>query len=309
MVHGNSVSEPFLLVTIFPPISEGAAERLSVLLLDESPFPFHLSESPSGLGGIAYWWTEPGLTWSEGDLISLKLIENTTATFGSAGEAVDEGGSVEVTVTLGDSFTENTVTVPLEVTGKEGATADDYSGVPESLTFLPGETEKTFTMNIVDDTIDDDDESVILKLGHEPHIKKGGDHGELTISIRDDDDQPVEVSFEQGSYTVPEGDAQTVNVTLSADPERTVAIPITVTPQGGVTVADYDHTVLPLSLTFNAGQTVRTITFVTTEDGVDDDDESVRLAFGSPLPDRVSIGSHGETTFHIGRRRRPAGGD
>ena len=292
------LSEPYLLVNIFPPISERAAERLSVLL-DESVFPLHLSESPSGLGGIAYWWTEPGLTWSEGDLISLKLIENTTATFGSASEAVAEGGSVEVTVTLGDSFTENTVTVPLEVTGKEGATADDYSGVPGSLTFLPGETLQTFTMNIVDDPIDDDDESVILKLGHEPHIKRGGDHGELTISIRDDDDPPVDVSFEQDSYTVPEGDAQTMNVTLSADPERTVAIPITVTPQGGVTGADYDHTALPSNLTFNPGQTVRTITFITTQDGVDDDDESVRLDIGSPLPDRVSIGSHGETTFHI----------
>ena len=293
------VSEPFLLVTIFPAISERAAERLSVLF-DESVFPFHLSESPSGLGGISFWWTEPGLTWSEDDLISVKLIENTTATFASAGEAVDEGGSVEVTVTLGDSFTENTVTVPLEVTGKEGATADDYSGVPESLTFPPGVTEQTFTMNIVDDAIDDDDESIILRLGHEPHIKKGGDHGELTISIRDDDDPPVDVSFEQDSYSVPEGDAQTVRVTLSADPERTVAIPITVTPQGGVTGADYDHDALPTSnLTFNAGQTVRTITFITTQDGVDDDDESVRLDIGSPLPDRVSTGSHGETTFHI----------
>ena len=131
-------------------------------------------------------------------------------------------------------------------------------------------------------------------------IKEGGDSrngdhqrsGTTTIP-------PVDVSFEQGSYTVPEGDAQTVNVTLSADPERTVAIPITVTPQGGVTGADYDHDALPLSLTFNPGETVRTITFVTTDDGVDDDDESVRLDIGSPLPDRVSIGSHGETTFHV----------
>ena len=209
------VSEPFLLVTIFPPISERAAERLSVLL-DESVFPFHLSESPSGLGGISYWWTEPGLTWSEGDVISVKLIENTTATFGSASEAVDEGGSIEVTVTLGDSFTENTVTIPLEVADKGGATADDYSGIPESLTFLPGETEKTFTMAIVDDPIDDDDESVILKLGHEPHIKRGGDHGELTISIRDDDDPPVDVSFEAGLVHRPGGQRSD----RESDPER-----------------------------------------------------------------------------------------
>ena len=59
------------------------------------------------------------------------------------------------------------------------------------------------------------------------------------------------VSFASASYTVAESDdSSTTNVTenkvsvtirLSADPERTVTIPITATGQGGATAADYSR--------------------------------------------------------------------
>ena len=47
------------------------------------------------------------------------------------------------------------------------------------------------------------------------------------------------VSFEQGSYTVSEGNSVTIKVKLSADPERMVAIPTTKSDQGGATPSDY----------------------------------------------------------------------
>ena len=47
------------------------------------------------------------------------------------------------------------------------------------------------------------------------------------------------MSFEQGTYTVAEGSTVTVKVTLNADPERTVIIPITTTDQDGASSADY----------------------------------------------------------------------
>ena len=49
----------------------------------------------------------------------------------------------------------------------------------------------------------------------------------------------MEVSFEQGSYTVAEGSSVTVKVKLDADPERTVTIPLTKEGQDGATSADY----------------------------------------------------------------------
>ena len=47
-----------------------------------------------------------------------------------------------------------------------------------------------------------------------------GTTDEAVVSITDDDVPSVEVSFEQGSYSVDEGDTVDVTVTLSEDPER-----------------------------------------------------------------------------------------
>ena len=59
------------------------------------------------------------------------------------------------------------------------------------------------------------------------------------MSITDDDVPAVTVSFGQSAYTVAEGSSSTVTVELSADPERTVVIPIETANQGGADAADY----------------------------------------------------------------------
>ena len=78
------------------------------------------------------------------------------------------------------------------------------------------------------------------------------------MSITDDDDPQVTVSFGAATYTAAEGGTATVTVTLSADPERTVEVQITTTNQGGATSADYSG--VPASVTFNSGDTEKTIT-------------------------------------------------
>ena len=60
---------------------------------------------------------------------------------------------------------------------------------------------------------------------------------------------------------------------LSADPERTVAIPIEKTDQDGASSADYSG--VPASVTFNSGDTSKSFTFTATADTLDDDGESV----------------------------------
>ena len=88
-----------------------------------------------------------------------------------------------------------------------------------------------------------------------------------------------------------------VTVKLSADPERTVTIPITHTPQDGATSADYSG--VPADVTFNSGDTEMTFTFTATADDVDDDGESVKLTFGSTLPAGVTEGTTNETVVSI----------
>ena len=105
----------------------------------------------------------------------------------------------------------------------------------------------------------------------------------------------VTVSFEQAAYTVAEGGTVDVAVSLDADSERTVVIPITATPQGATTTGNYT---VPSSVTFSSGQTYTSFPFTAAQDDVDDDGKSVLLAFGM-LPSRVSAGTTATTTVSI----------
>ena len=88
-----------------------------------------------------------------------------------------------------------------------------------------------------------------------------------------------------------------MRVTLNADPERTVAILLTATDQGGATSADYSS--VPASLTFNTGETLKTITFSATADEDNEDGESVKLTFRT-LPTGVQAGTIDAATVRIG---------
>ena len=219
-----------------------------------------------------------------------------TASFGAGAYTVAEGGMQAVTVTL-SADPERTVVIPLVPTYEGGATAADYSGVPASLTFDAGELSKTITLTATQDTEDDDDERVLLAFGSLPPRVSAGTTNQVIFDITDDDDPQVTVAFGQAAYTVAEGETVTVRVTLSADPERTVGIPITAMNQGGATPADYSG--VPSSLTFNTGDTLKTVTFSATEDEEDEDGEGVKLTFGS-LPGGVQAGTIDAATVSIG---------
>ena len=190
---------------------------------------------------------------------------------------------------------EQTVTIGISKADQGGASSADYSGVPSSVTFNSGDTEKSFTFSATADSIDDDGESVKLTFTNLPTGVTEGTTKETVISITDDDVPSVTVEYGSATYSVEESDDAsttetkenevTVTVKLSADPERTVTIPIEKTDQDGASSADYSG--VPASVTFNAGDTEKSFTFTATADTVDDDGESVKLTFGSDnLPDR-----------------------
>ena len=191
---------------------------------------------------------------------------------------------------------ERTVTIPINKDNQDGATGGDYSGVPTSVTFESGDTEKTFDFAATADSVDDDGESVKLTFGTLPTGVTEGTTNETVVSITDDDVPAVTVSYEQATYTVAEGSSITVKVKLDVAPERTVTVPINKVPQGGATTADYSG--VPTSVTFNSGDTEVNIPFAATADSVDDDGESVKLTFGT-LPTGVTEGTTNETVVSI----------
>ena len=220
-----------------------------------------------------------------------------TVKFGRADYTVAEGGTVEVTVTL-NRDPKRTVTIPIDTDNQNGAGGADYSGVPSSVTFNSGDRSVAFTVTATQDSDDDDGESVRLSFGALTAVAAvtAGTPSASTISITDDDDPIVRVSFKESSYDVNEGGSVNVKLTLSEAPGRSVTIQIDSTNRGGATTDDYS---VPGAVTFGRNDTEQSISFRATQDSLDDDDESVGLALSSTLPDRVEAGSPSSATVSI----------
>ena len=219
-----------------------------------------------------------------------------TVSFGAGAYTVLEGGTQSVTVTL-SADPERTVVIPLTAADQDGAAPADYT-VPTSVTFDAGEMSKTIAFTATQDDVDDDDESVKLAIGTTlPSRVTQGATNETTVSITDDDDPQVAVSFDRASYRVLEGDTTTVGVTLSGDPERTVVIPLVATEEGGASSEDYSG--VPSSVTINEGETSKTFEFMAMADDASDAGEGVMIGFGTSLPSRVAEGTPNEARVSI----------
>ena len=214
---------------------------------------------------------------------------------------------VTVKVTL-SAAPERRVLINLFPTHQDGATLADYDFVPGCfcVDFSRSETQATITFTIKHDTIDDDGESVRITMASLPAGVNFGSNRESMVNITDDDDPEVTVSYQASSYTVSESDDPSttnvkenevaIKVVLSADPERTVEIPVSASPQGGAFSSDYS--LAPTRVTFNPGETQKTLILTATQDRQDDDNESVLLTFGV-LPDGVTPGTTDEATVSI----------
>ena len=137
-----------------------------------------------------------------------------------------------------------------------------------------------------------------------------GSEATATVSLTDNDNPAVTVTYGASSYTASEDGAEAiVTVRLSAAPEREVVIPLTAAAAGGATAEGApgaDYAGIPASLTFAAQETEQTFTVTATDDGVDDDGESVTLGFGAPLPDGVTLGSEATATVSLTDNDNPA---
>ena len=134
---------------------------------------------------------------------------------------------------------EQAVTIPITKADQNGAASSGYSGLPHNVSLNSEDTERTFAFMATSDTDNDNGESVKLTFGTLPASILEGTIKETVVSITDDDlPGSVTVCFEQSSFTAAEGSSETVKVKLDTDPERSVTILLTKTPQGGASNSD-----------------------------------------------------------------------
>jgi len=170
-----------------------------------------------------------------------------------------------------------TVTVGYSVNGGTATGGGiDYMLAGGTLTFSPGVTNQSITLSVVNDTADEIDETVPVTLSAPTNAALGAITTHTYI-ILDDDPLP---SLAINDVTVTEGNNGTTNanftVTLSPASGKTVTVSYATADGTGTAPADY--AALPTStLTFNPGETTKTITVLVNGDIVDEPNETFTI--------------------------------
>ena len=214
--------------------------------------------------------------------------------FSDASYTVDESaGSATITVTL-NAAPAVAATVNYATSDGTATAPGDYTSTSGTLTFVAGTTVQTFTVAIVDDGIDETDETMSLTLSGATNATIGGTNP-ATLTIIDNDGQPA-VSFEVGSYSVGEGaGTATITVTLNAPSGR--AVNVSFATSDGTATAPADYTSTSGNLVFTPGVTEQTFTVAIVDDGLDETDETVNLTLSGAT--HATIGGTNPATLTI----------
>ena len=150
---------------------------------------------------------------------------------------------------------ESSKIVTVDYATSDGTATDgaDYTGGSGSLTFAPGDTEKTISFSILDDSLDEDDEIFTLTLS-DP-VNATLEVSVATALIVDDDEAP---GLSMADVTVAE-DIGTVELTASLSGPSGKTVSVDYATSDGTAVSGSDYEAVSGSLTFVPGETEKTI--------------------------------------------------
>ena len=148
-----------------------------------------------------------GDAYPSGGTIVAAVVGSVSVKFGASSYSATEGGA-DATVRVQLSGTPAAaVTILLTPRNLGGATNGDYSVMPASPTFGTSETSKTLTVTAVDDSEDDDGESVEIGFGTLPANVISGNPATTTVSLLDNDGEDA-VTAANGDLKLVDGDNQ-----------------------------------------------------------------------------------------------------
>ncbi|MFN8494903.1 MAG: Calx-beta domain-containing protein [Caldilineaceae bacterium] len=206
-----------------------------------------------------------------------------TVQFAQAAYSANEnnaGGNATMLVTL-NAASGMTVTVNYATTTGTATAGSDYTATSGALTFRPGEVSKSFTATLLDDSLDEADETVGLRLSN-PSNATLGTPTNATLTIVDDDPSPS-VQFSTAAFAVNENVTSgkaTITVTLSAPSAKQVSV--SYATDNGTALAELDYTSTSGALVFNPGETSKTFAVQITNDNVVEPNETVNLTLSNP---------------------------
>jgi hypothetical protein len=202
----------------------------------------------------------------------------TLAVADATGVSETPGGVTQsFTVSL-SAVSGQTVQVAAATSGGTAIEGTDYTSVEQLLTFLPGETTKTVNVSVLDDFENEATETYELHLGGPVNATIADGTG--VASIADNDAYPT-VSIAATNSPVAEGSGATFTATLSGAYGANVTVSYRTVNGTAASGTDYTASA-PTTLTFTPGQTTKPISVNTTNDTLDEDDETFSVVLSNP---------------------------
>ena len=180
--------------------------------------------------------------------------------------------------------------------GTATVTNNDYVATSGTLTFNPGETSKTITVNVNGDTTYENDETFQVVLSNPSSGLILGTSTETGV-IQNDDTQPT-LSITADQASVKEGNSGTIPTTFTVSLSQASGLPVTVnyaTQDGTATIANNDYVATTGALTFNPGETTKTITVNVNGDTTYENDETFSVVLTNPNGATLSTSTATET--------------
>jgi hypothetical protein len=167
----------------------------------------------------------------------------------------------------------NTATVQYSSTGVSATAGGDYTATSGTLTFSSGETNKTLSLTILNDSNVESSEVVRLSLSNPTNAVLGVDR---TIDVTIDDDD-TGFSFTASTMTVAEdGTNVVVNVRRTGDASATNEVDYATSDSTATAGSDYTSTTG--TLTFAPGETNKTLTVTIASDAAYEANETFRIS-------------------------------
>lgn len=218
--------------------------------------------------------------------------------------AAENGGFIQFAVSLSEP-SDGSVVISYETANGSASASSDFWGKTGTMTFNAGEQVRYITVDLIDDATFEGTENLFLNITSATNASITDGQGEGTIV--DDDPEPLptvsigDASANEGKLNTkgknrgtPQLTNMTFTVTLSAASSQTVTVNYS-TADGTATLSGNDYQAANGSVTFNPGETSRTVTVTIVGDNDVEPDEnfSVNLlsASGANIADASGTGT------------------
>ena len=190
----------------------------------------------------------------------------------------EDAGAAAITTSL-SSASVFTITANYTTANITAVAGSDYLTKTGTLIFIPNQTERSFAVSIIDDTLNESNETVRLILGNPVNATLGSTNP-ATLTIVENDIPVVE--FERPNYQVLE-DAGPANITATLSTASSLTVTLNYASSNGSAIAGSDYLTATGALTFPPGQIITSFPVTILNDPLTNEfDETLQLTLNTP---------------------------